>query len=453
MLKSSSFNRFATLSDGRKILFNFLTLRLVALEGVDAARVESVLSNPVLPPRRGTVRLTQLLQHNGFLVDEASNEASQLMRGFHQSREDESLLSLTILPTLSCNFRCTYCYEGEPAPEHMGGEVEAALVAFVEDRLRRGGRMSVCWYGGEPLLRKETVDTLSRAFLDLCAARDVSYQASVITNGYLLDRATASWLKGLGVGLAQVTLDGPPQVHDLRRPLATGGGTFRTIIDNLKAVSGLMDINVRMNVDAENQEALGLLLDLLVEEGIAERVTLYPAMTDSFTSTGTCVADQCLGREKFSLVSLRTSLELTRRGLPDRLVPMAHSLPCGALRRATHIVTPSGGLAACWARVTLPGKHIGHLLQPATADMEERRKEWFSFDPFALECRDCFALPICMGACPEHYLVRRKLDCPVWKHHPEEHILNYYRLLILQRQSEIAAGCRTVVDMLRKQSG
>ncbi len=280
----------------------------------------------------------------------------------------------------------------------------------------------------------------------------VFYQASLITNGYLLDGATASWLKSLKVGLVQVSLDGPPEVHDLRRPLATGGKTFRTIVDNLKAATDLLDVNIRMNVDVTNQAAIGRLLDILVDEGVAERVTIYPAMTDFFMSTCACVAEQCLGRGKFSLMSLEASLELTRHGLPDRQAPTAHSLPCGALRRATHIVTPSGGLAACWAQVTLPTKYIGHLLHPSTTEMDGRKRDWFAFDPFKLDCRDCFVLPICMGACPDHFFERGRLDCPVWKHHPEEHILNHYRLLVLQQQSEIAAGFRTMVEALKRYS-
>jgi uncharacterized protein len=453
LFKSSRYNYFSVLPGGKELLFNFLTLRLIAFEAKEAAKAHRILADPVLPPRRGEARLTQLLLRNGFLVDEGTDETAPLEREFRKSRDEERILSLTVLPTLACNFRCSYCYEDHSAPLQMSREVEDALIAFVQERLHDGGRMSVVWFGGEPLLMKKTIGTLSRAFLDLCEARRAEYSASMITNGYLLDGATAAWLKGLKVWTAQVTLDGPPEVHDLRRPLATGGKTFRMIVDNLKAAVDFLEISVRVNVDATNRDSLGRFLDHMIDEGIAAKAGIYPALTGPFTSACGHIADQCLGREEFSIVSLETSLELTRRGLSDRQFPAAQDLPCGALRRGNFIVTPSGGLAACWNRVAVPEKHIGHLLSPPTKEMDRERESWFDFDPFRLECRECLVLPICMGACAHQYFEKGQLACSGWKHHPQEHILNYYRLRVLQQQSEIVGGFKAIVKALEKSKG
>lgn len=44
-----------------------------------------------------------------------------------------------------------------------------------------------------------------------------SYQADIITNGFYLSRKNAELLASLGVKTAQITLDGPPDIHDTRR--------------------------------------------------------------------------------------------------------------------------------------------------------------------------------------------------------------------------------------------
>jgi len=396
------------------------------------------------------VRLTRLLVQNGFLVLDDADETAVLENIHRRSREDEATLSLTILPTLACNFRCTYCYEGAPDARHMGRDVEEALVAFTRDRLRRGGRLSVTWFGGEPLLNKSAIDTLSMAFHSLCEERGAGYDAGIITNGYHLDKETATWLAGLKVKTAQVTLDGPPDIHDRRRPLASGGPTFGTIINNLKAAADILEITVRVNVDDTNSDSMGRFLDLMVEEGVADKVGFYPGHTTAYTSTCGNVAGQCLGGEEFSLVSLEMSLALTERGLPDGSLPSARNLPCGAVRRENFVITPSGGIAVCWNHVAAPEKFVGHLIEPPTEDMERNKRRWSAFDPFALECGDCQVLPICMGACPDVYFEKNRLACLGWKHHPDEHLLNYYRLRTLQQQAEMSREFQVIVAALKK---
>lgn len=47
----------------------------------------------------------------------------------------------------------------------------------------------------------------------------------MITNGYLLSRDVLTILK-IKVDFIQITIDGGPKVHDLKRPLADGSKTF-----------------------------------------------------------------------------------------------------------------------------------------------------------------------------------------------------------------------------------
>ena len=81
------------------------------------------------------------------------------------------------------------------------------------------------WHG-EPLLQMDRLVDLSRKMRDVCTRADCKYTASIVSNGYLLDRETAERLKEQQVADAQITLDGPRDVHDERRPLVGGGGVL-----------------------------------------------------------------------------------------------------------------------------------------------------------------------------------------------------------------------------------
>lgn len=451
MLKSSLYNFIFPFSEKKTLFFNFYTLSLLALESGEAEKARKIIKSPRQRIRIGSEgKLRRLLLENGFILDENVDERALLQEAFKAGQIKESTLSLTVLPTLSCNFKCTYCYENPLDARNMSRDVEEALKAFVQEELQQSGRLTVTWFGGEPLLRKKTIESLSHSFLNICGEKNAEYSASIITNGYLLDGDTARWLKELKVTSAQVTLDGPPDVHDARRPLARGGGTFRTIVDNLKESADVLEITVRINVDSSNQYSIGRFLDLMIEEKLADKVGFYPGQTTEFTSSCGNISGICLGGKAFSIAALETSLELTSRGLPDASFPMAKNLPCGALRRKTFTITPSGGIVACWNHVAEPDEYIGHLLEPKTAKMEQKRKEWMDFDPFSLECRDCLVLPMCMGACPYLYIHQNRLACIGWKHHTAEHVLNYYMLKMRERQGDLAHSFHWLVDTLKK---
>ena len=76
------------------------------------------------------------------------------------------------------------------------------------------------------MLGQAALFDLSTALMVRCATAGVKYGADIVTNGYLFDEATCQRLADHSVDAAQITLDGPPEVHDRRRPLASGQGTF-----------------------------------------------------------------------------------------------------------------------------------------------------------------------------------------------------------------------------------
>ena len=51
------------------------------------------------------------MEKGGFYVADEIDEFARLTNIMQDSMKSNRILSLTIAPTLSCNFRCPYCYE------------------------------------------------------------------------------------------------------------------------------------------------------------------------------------------------------------------------------------------------------------------------------------------------------------------------------------------------------
>jgi uncharacterized protein len=190
-LASSRYNHLSDLGGGTTLLFNTLTLNLLAVHGRDAARARRILAEPNRRARsEDAVSLRRLLREKGFIIDAEVDERAVLRAKHIRAREGGGALSLTIAPTLACNFRCTYCYQTRPA-RTMNKEVEEAVRELVRARLREGQSLFVTWFGGEPLLAMDTVERLSMAFIKICRQKKARYSASIVTNGFLLDADTA----------------------------------------------------------------------------------------------------------------------------------------------------------------------------------------------------------------------------------------------------------------------
>jgi uncharacterized protein len=139
----------------------------------------------------GDESLISDLKRGNFLIEDDVNELDRLRLRMLKSRYNTSSLVLTISPVSDCNFRCLYCYEKDVIrPDYMDKEAEGAIIKLVEGQMKTMANLNITWYGGEPLMNVPTIERLSRKFLELCKENKVKYNASMVTNGYLLDRKT-----------------------------------------------------------------------------------------------------------------------------------------------------------------------------------------------------------------------------------------------------------------------
>lgn len=95
-----------------------------------------------------------------------------------------------------------------------------------------------------------------------------NYNAHMITNAYLLDKAKSQKLKELKISAIQVTIDGLEKVHNERRPHKQNNDSFQRIVHNLDDLFSVypeISIEFRVNVDKSNQSEYHRIYNYLKE--------------------------------------------------------------------------------------------------------------------------------------------------------------------------------------------
>ena len=341
-----------------------------------------------------------------------------------------SQVKITICPTMGCNFDCPYCFEDHRAGK-MSPEVQDQVVKLAEKMLQCFGarELNVTWFGGEPLLAPDVIESISTRLMELTDRSGVKYNANIITNGYLLDERNAALLSRCRVGEAQITLDGVEEGHDRTRHLAGGGKTFRRICGNLRSVKLPFKVHIRHNVHKGNQheiETLKAFVKHLAEES-GNDLQYYPALVCGNEKLERRDASLGLLREETAAMDLELELEA------ERYRPKG-GVYCGATVLHDVAIDDADRLYKCWEEVDKPENSFG-----TAASWEPDSPITSAEKPDALSrylntccpapnpaCRNCLWLPICSGGCPRRRFSGDRI-CFSFKEDPEAFALAVYR--------------------------
>jgi uncharacterized protein len=426
ILTPSRYNHPVAMDDGRLLVANLLSRRLVTLSPEDAAAWRSGLDGL-------SKEAAEALQAAGTLVAAGTDELAAVERAYQTSQLAQSRLQITIALTLDCNLRCHYCYENRTA-EYLTPEAEEDLAAMVERLLPSRDYLVVTWYGGEPLMRLDAIERLTARFLSLCARHGAHYKAMMVTNGLLLDHARVDRLACLGYWTqVQVTLDGPRDCHDARRPRAGGRPTFDRIVSNLTHACDRLPIKLRVNVDSANIGRVTELVDHLAEHGLAGKLSLYLSAVHDI-GTGCRDLEATGPAPKLDSRTLAAAEPAILQYMRERgFGATKPSLPviscnCQAVQPDSVLVGPDGATYRCWLDVGKPEHRVGSLDEPFCLN-DPGLVRWLRHNPTqATSCRDCKVLPICLGNCPRMHLdgYQAPERCPPIRFNLDEFVIRQY---------------------------
>lgn len=409
------FNIIKDIND-KTIIFNTLHQGVLELDEIYSNEFKKYIETNICKDD-----LYNALKEGNFIVDDSVDEIKSYKLDTTLGRFDSSVLSLTIAPTLECNFACTYCFEKGKRYNTMNTETISELVNFVEKQMDRFSGLAVTWYGGEPLMCIDIIDELTNKFKKICGDTKF-YEASIVTNGYNLNNEVSRKLKDLSIEWAQVTLDGIKDIHDKRRFTIDKKGTFDKIVENLKESCENIPIAIRINIDKENMNQSEKILDIIELNGLKNKVNFYVAAVDDINES--CTNTLCLNNIEFSEFEIDFYTKAMARGMYNASLPTPISGICGAVSLNSYVIDPLGDLYKCWNTIGYKDEIIGTVSTGITN--KHLFTKWMAYEQIEDECETCSVAPLCSGGCPYHFVVSNKHKCRSCRNNLDELIDLFY---------------------------
>lgn len=355
------------------------------------------------------------MQKAGFVINESINELERLQNLRQIQKQNKKILKIVVAPTLECNFACKYCYE-VPKKGEMVKNIQDKLILFIQEKLKQDKveKLSLVWYGGEPLLAKHIIYEISNRLIELCKEYNVQYSSSIITNGYLIDNETADKLYKSNIKFAQITVDGLKDIHDRRRPLKAlnENKTYDKIIENINILNKKgINVSIRVNIDINNYETIEKFIDQISKEiSDKDKTSIYLGHVFEHADGKKCYNKYCLSKEQFSsckLISLKSCKEYGFARTIRKSYPRLRPNYCAATLDNSFVIDYDGNIYKCWNDVCDTNYKVGKVGN--TIEFNDNITKWNKYNAIDDEkCRECSILPICAGGCPRESVYFQK---------------------------------------------
>jgi uncharacterized protein len=402
-MKSSLYNHITpSYFDGSLILYNSFTGAFATLPETELDHISNLLDQPSNEPSE----LNQLLVNGGFIIPEDFDEQQAVESRYAEKDLNKHAISLTIAPTINCNLRCTYCYQTHPKKRMDENNIQA-IKHYIQERIDKATAISITWFGGEPLLALPVIKELNAYFQRQADSHNIPFRQSLITNATMLHGAILDyWITQNTLKYLQITLDGMPEDHDMRRIMVGDKPTFNVILDNAIRASNYFPITLRINIDKNNVDGLDRLLDALEAAGINDNISLYLGHIQAYTDVCNDIDDISLSKAEFAAAEILFYSSLIERGIRPHLSlpkPYAGNI-CVADHPQGAVFAPEGKIFKCWNETAQSTELAsGSLYQEAKHSEQHKHNlsTWQTYDPFAHEeCKTCLVKPLCKGGCP-----------------------------------------------------
>ncbi len=426
MLTSSRYNIFIPLFDSCQgasfLLFNTLSGSIDLVDDVIHDTLLSLNSeDKVLCKEFGdnndknlADEVIDYLDRRGYLFmneDEEMEHFDLLYKTFLTFHRQNYPQSVVVIPTYHCNLQCKYCWQrlhnmdSGVITDEVINRLFSSLPEIIENMDEK--KIELVVFGGEPLMDYQ--DLTKKVTSILKKSKEHGFATKIITNGTgLADFIDDNYQL---IDLIQVTIDGPPEIHNRRRPLP-GADSFDLILKGLdRALKCKKFINLRVNVDFENLPSLPILANILEEHGWLGNglldVHLAPTKNHGKNETP---GNQ--GNILQSVLKLRDENELMKiynldgfsgykyiEGFKETgLLPLHRFFHCEA-QTNFWAFDLRGDVYACWDAAGIPDLSVGKFSPEVMMD-KEKLSIWRDHSSLESEkCKKCKIAPNCGGGC------------------------------------------------------
>ena len=328
--------------DDGLLLHNVITGELVLLDENEKSLLDNL-------PCKADEKYFELIEKH-FLVPIDFDErkiVGQLRQLLTLLEKKGNITGYTILPTTYCNARCFYCYECDFKHVHMTEEIAHDAVQYMIKH-SGGEKISIGWFGGEPLVGVKIISQISRELTE----NGVEFSSSMISNGALFNEKLVDEAKNLwNLKRVQITIDGTEKIYnEVKDYISMKGSPYLTVLNNIRMLSKAgIKVSIRINLGFHNVDDTKKLIEELCERfSDCENVSMYVhelfenegAEPTKYTDEQRDYINQLVGDfNKFAFEHGKYSM---RKGLPS--LRIRH---CMADNDHSVIINPDGVLTKC----------------------------------------------------------------------------------------------------------
>lgn len=328
-------------------------------------------------------------------VDEISIVKNKLMHTI----QDDTKFSMIIIPTLSCNFRCWYCYENHEHKKMMDEVDIKKIIELTKKIIHSNKRIEVFdlqFFGGEPMLGfNKVIKPILVSIKSILDENKIKMTVGLTTNGYLFNKEKIIFLRKHNLENLQITLDGNKKRHNNVRYSYRGENTFDIIINNIKlAISNEVIVTVRLNISEETNLNVNEFLDPFRCINYENRKKLF------FSIQKVWQAPEYLEDKIIHIVE-----EIRNNGF---MCASYYSSPssiwntCYSDKQNQITINPEGKIYKCTARDFDKQDIEGVLKENGDVEWEKRYYKRMLVSPLDnKECQECSIFPICIGGCSQ----------------------------------------------------
>ena len=381
-------------ADGDELLlYNVITGELVKLQKEEKKLLEALPCTP-------SEEYNELVA-GYYVVPQDYDEkktVNQLRKILRTMEGKPAITGYTILPTTFCNARCFYCYECDYEHIHMTEETALKAVDYIEEH-SKGKKVSIGWFGGEPLVGEKIISLISKELTD----RGIEFTSSMISNGALFNedmvkKAVELWkLKSI-----QITIDGTEDVYnEVKAYVNPQGSPYRRVLENIRLLSKAgIRVSIRINLGFHNEDDTEALIAELSEYFAAyENVSMY--VHELFENEG--VNPRAYTEEEKEhltqkVIGLNDAIARKGKYISGKGLPSLTTHHCMADGDGSVIIQPDGGLSKCEHYAA--SDEFGSVYSDQRDDA--KLAEWKTHAEIAM-CETCPLYPSCLSPvrCPE----------------------------------------------------
>jgi len=211
--------------------------------------------------KNGKAASNELVEHlksKSFLFEKKEEEDDLTLKlRMLDNKVTNMTLRCNIILTYDCNLNCSYCFEKGIDRKHKVMSIKNAenCLNILKDLSVDYEKVEIVLFGGEPLLYNSAQQKCIEYILNY--SNNESWEVDIVTNGVDLKKYVPLLKRYENISQIQVTIDGPKELHDLRRPKEDGTGSFEDIEKSIDmALANNLKIACRINVDKENVNSL-----------------------------------------------------------------------------------------------------------------------------------------------------------------------------------------------------